>query len=225
MGYAVDLLVLEMHENTELDSVPFVAGSLSNEATFYTNVSIQTIDTLIGRFCQKTQCKYRPNYDNYPGLVQRALRQLWLESEIAKFLAKSANKYDVAVAMESSIWLAFSLAPSDVKLAISSNTVLRSNNNDAGGYTNGLLLGAPHLLASVMSHFRYTFFPELSDYEHQLKQAFENSRIASSVLANSCGYLKSLAKLRHSGKTWGAAVDDDTLNCLLIARRRKKVNR
>ena len=220
MGYSVDVYVLEVIGLTNMDSVPFVFGTLLNEATIYKNVSVEQVDAHTKHFCQSASCKYRPDYDKYPGLVQRALRQLWLESEIANFVRANANSYDIAVAMESSIWLPFSITRADVDTVLSSKTVLRSDNNDAGGYTNGLLLGAPSPLAATMSRFRRIFFPEPDDYEHQLKRAFEAAGVSSAVLANSRGRgrFKSLAKLRHSGKTWGVAVDPGTRICLHEAR-------
>ena len=218
MGYSVDVFVLEMSGLSTMDSVPFVPGTLQNYATAYRNISVSDIDARIDRFCLKARCKYRPDYDRYPGLVRRAIRQLWMESEVARFIKSNANRYKIVCAMESSIWLPFQITAGDIDSAISSNNVLRSNNNDAGGYTNGLLLGAPQPLATVMSRLRREFFPEPMDYEHQLKRAFESAGVSSGILANSRGYLKSFAKLRHSGETWGVAVDQSTRKCLHTSR-------
>jgi hypothetical protein len=227
MGYDVDIFVLEMGNDTVLDGVPFKAGSRRSIADIYEFVSVQDVDRSLSTFCnisaacldrgyelQDCKCTYKKELykEIFAGTIQFAWRQLWQESAVADFLRSSS--YDLAVAMESSIYPPTPIATTDIA-RIQKGLVLRTANNDAGGYTNGLYVGKPQDMASIMSRLTPMYLSEAHDYEHQLKRAFDQHNLASEILEGYTTPFKAFNKLRHTGKFWGwAEIDFPTKKCL-----------
>lgn len=212
LGYAVDVYTLDMIGLPITDEVPSQPRTIDRNPTFFEEVPADVIDRENAVFCKTTKCKFRPDYDNYPGLVNRALRQLWMEHRVSAFIQSTNETYQIVVAMENSIYLKRAILESDLITAQKTAIMFRSGNNDAGGYTNGLYVGSPHVISRAMNRRISTFFPEPNDYEAQLKRACSHFGIKSRVLMGQG--TNSMAKIRHNGHVWGARLDWDTAACL-----------
>ena len=202
MGFAVDVHVYEVVPSGEhVDGREWIPGSREGMAHFYERDSVASIDTEVARLCKPpTRCKYRRQYQAIPGVLQRAMRQLYMESRVSRFLKAHGANYTVALAIMLDIYIPGPVAQADIDLAAtSSSLVLRTANWDAGGYTDGLYLGQPRALAKVMARFDAAFFPQRNDYESQLKAAFERHGLQSAVLRGFGEPLHAFNKLRHSG--------------------------
>ena len=213
-GYAVDIYTLDIIGLQTIDGVPSQLPTSGRGAKFAERISVDVIDRENVAFCKTVRCAFRPSYDEYPGLVTRALRQLWLEQHVSKFIRSTNNTYQVVVAMENSIYLKHPIAASDFTAAQKRAIMLRSGNNDAGGYTNGLYVGSPDILVRVMNRRIAPLFPEPNDYEAQLKRACKRLGIHSRILKGHGAHLGSLSKLRHNGRVWGPSVDSTVTACL-----------
>merc|ERR1712205_255057 len=137
-----------------------------------------------------------------------ALRQLYIESQAAEFLKRNAKKYSLTVALSLDVVFENKISESDVARIIENgNLVMRSGNNDAGGYTDGLYVGPTHLVAKVMNRFKLEFFKASTnsrwakvgerphDYEQQVLWAFERNNITSEILKGHFSK-KSMSKVR-----------------------------
>ena len=177
MGYNVDIFVLEMGNDTVLDGVPFKAGSRRSIADIYEFASVQDVDRSLSTFCnisaaclergyklQDCKCTYKKALckEIFTGKILFAWRQLWQESAVADFLRSSS--YDLAVAIESSIYSPTPLAATDIN-RIQRGLVLRAANNDAGGCTNGLYVGKPQDIGALMSRLTPMYLREAHDWQ------------------------------------------------------------
>ena len=167
---------------------------------------------------EQCACTYKKDLYKgiFAGTVHWAWRQLWLESKVAEYLRSTSH--DLAVAMELSIYPPKSIATTDIR-RIKRGLVLRTANNDAGGYTDGLYVGKPQDLSVIMNRFMHMHLNETNDYEHQLKRVFEQNNLATEILEGYATPFKSFNKFRHTGRIWGwAAIDAIAKDCLELHR-------
>jgi len=172
------------------------------------------------------RCTYRTQ--GYPpGTVTNALRQLYSEKQVAKFLREHDGRYDIAIVLGSDVFLPKPIAAADIAAALEpgADEIFVTQNNDGGsqrtgaGYTNGFYLGTPAALIHVLSRFDdHDNFPEIDDYEKQLKRSFDRNGITRRLLQNYSTYMASFAKIRHSGDTsvgfvWGYRFFPDASSC------------
>ena len=129
--------------------------------------------------------------------VTNALRQLYSERAVGRFLREHLEQYDVAIAVTSDAFLALPISVADVVAASRTpRAVWTTALNDAGnrsalqlarrrlhgkransdiGYTNGFYIGQPEALSMVLTRLddvEIWRLPCSFDYETQLKHAF-----------------------------------------------------
>ena len=170
-------------------------------STFYQHNSTTDVDARLVDICKTARCSYRPNYDAVT--TMHAKRQLFSEFQVGTFLQQHQTDYAAAVVIGSDIYVPRPLSPADIERVIQRKSgveiLTTNNNNGAGGVTNGFYVGNPKAISSVMMRLTDAGnFPEVADYEHQLRRAFDRHRIKPQFLQNFGWMLQSFAKLRYS---------------------------
>ena len=125
--------------------------------------------------------KYLYNFRSDYGSIfsKNAIRQLYSEYRIGKFLEKNKSKYKLAVVCGPDYFIVNDINLNDVKKSLSiERCIYTSDQNDGSGYTNGFYFGKPNILEIILK--RYEYFHTFSynrDYEYLLKQAFIVNKI------------------------------------------------
>ena len=147
-----------------------------------------SIDEEVARRCATARCRFRADYSDRD--AQNALRQLFAEARVGEFLRGHVAHFDVAVVIGPDILLPLPLPLRHVELAaVHENVVYTSMQNDADGYTDGLYIGRPKTVATVLRrldelarHMAGYASPHGPDFEGLLKAAFDAHGVRRAVL-------------------------------------------
>ena len=182
------------------------------------------LDGRVKLICRQAhECPYS-SYPDDNAVKDHSLRQLYIEYIVSQFLEEKKNMYQITVAISLEIMLPFPLSRHDItRLMRNGSFVMTSDNNNAGGYTDGLYVGPTHLVAKVMDRFKASYYePPPRDYEMQVLWAFQRNNISHAFLdRGSATTAQSMAKLRHNGGHRGFAPPQSVELCLRCPLQRR----
>ena len=160
----------EKVSQTFLDKIPFKCDK-------YEEIKQKKFDTYIHKRCKKTleHCKFHKAYD--PATIKNALRQMYSESRIGRFLEKNSTS-DVVVVCGPDYYIANDININHVNDAINSDVVYTAQvNNGGGGYTNGFYIGKPANITKITKYRLDDYKSTNKDYEYMLKSAFDKYKV------------------------------------------------
>ena len=109
-------------------------------------------------------------------MTKNAVRQLYEEWRVSRYLARSNAKYDAVVAVTADIFPFYNISRGDVD-AVKANEALvyGTRNTDANGFTNGFFLGSHSAMQKLLGRWDLgeTLFPNAGDFEFQVRETFE----------------------------------------------------
>lgn len=129
---------------------------------------------------KKFNLTFRSNYTSI--ITQNALRQLYSEYRVGKFLEN--NNYDFAIAFSSDFFFANKLNIDDCLNSYGNTNILYGSIiNEGQGFSNGFFFGNPKPLATIMKRFEKieSYLPINGDYEYLLKLSFERNNISRKI--------------------------------------------
>jgi len=125
-----------------------------------------------------TKCPFRLTFIYNDTLTKRnALRYLYSEYRVGRFLSAHAQRFDVAIICRADLYLALDInVPHLHNAARNASFIYATRGNDGGGYTDGFFFGQPRALIPVLRRFEELpeFLSKASviDYEGTLKHGF-----------------------------------------------------
>lgn len=151
------------------------------------------IDRMVHAHCnllpRNHACRFRAHSDSNSSLQKRmtrnALRQLFSERQVGRFLRSQAHVYDVAIVVCADFYLALNVSLTDARRAAqSARAVYTSAMGDmlahigfpTPGFIDGFYIGAPLPTATILSRLdddELWHLPGPHSYEVHLKQAFD----------------------------------------------------
>ena len=143
---------------------------------FFEKIDKSDLDKII----DNKKCPWREDYTKISS--SNALRQLYSEEQVGKFIKKNQDKYDLALVLGPDYYYSLKLNLKDLQNCLTQNCIYTSINNEAEGYTNGFYFGKPELVSKVAIRFSYfdTWQCKLKrDYEKLFKYAFDIHKISS----------------------------------------------
>lgn len=147
------------------------------------------VDEHVAAYCRLHACSYakggmhrhKGNKTIYwnpytPAMTKNAVRQLYEEWRVSRYLARSNAKYDAVVAVTADIFPFYNISKGDVD-AVKANEALvyGTRNTDANGFTNGFFLGSHSAMQKLLGRWDLgeTLFPNAGDFEFQVRETFE----------------------------------------------------
>ena len=131
------------------------------------------LDKEIDVYYQSGICKMRHDYTKVQ--IINAVRQMYSEYRVGKFLEEHRGDYDTAIVCGPDYYLLNEISLDDVrKSVIQENTIYTTSVNDGQGYTNGFYIGNLNSLINVLKRYEIItdLLPSQYDYEYLLKQCF-----------------------------------------------------
>jgi len=131
------------------------------------------LDKEIDIYYQSGICKMRHDYTKVQ--IINAVRQMYSEYRVGKFLEEHRGDYDTAIVCGPDYYLLNEISMYDVrKSVIQENTIYTTSVNDGQGYTNGFYIGNLNSLINVLKRYEIIteLLPTKYDYEYLLKQSF-----------------------------------------------------
>ena len=131
------------------------------------------LDKEIDIYYQSGICKMRHDYTKVQ--IINAVRQMYSEYRVGKFLEEHRGDYDTAIVCGPDYYLLNEISLDDVrKSVIQENTIYTTSVNDGQGYTNGFYIGNLNSLINVLKRYEIIteLLPTKYDYEYLLKQSF-----------------------------------------------------
>lgn len=131
------------------------------------------LDKEIDVYYQSGICKMRHDYTKVQ--IINAVRQMYSEYRVGKFLEEHRGDYDTAIVCGPDYYLLNEISLDDVrKSVIQENTIYTTTVNDGQGYTNGFYIGNLNSLINVLKRYEIItdLLPSKYDYEYLLKQCF-----------------------------------------------------
>ena len=210
-------------ENSTIDGVQFhkteleVLRNLGPEYSSLVELEVADVDRAVDSGCAEmtvansTNTCTKPFWrDDYPMKnIRNALRQAYLEYQVAGLLQEKYFANSVVIALSTDVALLRPIKPEDVSHAYrASDVVYGTANNDGDGYTNGFYVGSASALVKTMSFFsNLRFFSEQglkgTDYERLVKLSFEHNNISRVVLTGFGERYKDMIKWRANGGYFG----------------------
>ena len=159
-GYDVDIYVYDMipAKGELVDGLPWTSGTRQHIATYYESDSMEFVDKRIGEICRED--RHRCLFKQYAGQTMlQAHRGMWSEAQVAKFIKKAQRRtsYDVVIALGSDFLLVKNINAKDLQHIesktenIDGKLLFVSANNHALGLTNGIYVGSPDAVRTVLN--------------------------------------------------------------------------
>ena len=135
------------------------------------------LDKTIDKLCSKIQCKFRNDYSKK--LIRNALRQMYSEYRVGKFLEKNKIKYKLALVCGPDYYIATPLNLNHFDDCFKNDYIYTSQVNDGDGYTNGFYFGKCGSLLPLLKRYENieSYLPINKDYEYLVKKSLTNANI------------------------------------------------
>ena len=180
--YKVDIYVF----NNNVDKL-IIDGVVQNntdskviQSTHYEEESQATIDNKICNLIHERNIDTTMRYDYPQNTIKNAIRQMYSEEKVGKFIESHIEDYDCAIVCNPDIYFTNEINLSHIEIAMNNtDCVFTTNIHDAQGYTNGFYIGAPKPISRILKRFSILelLLPTNKDYEYLLKRAFEINNI------------------------------------------------
>ena len=145
-------------------------------------VAQSKVESIIDADCtpELTHCEMLKMQNLSLAIRRNALKQMYLESMVGRFLARNGSAFDAAVVIHSDFFALTSINASEVRAAAANRNVsYMSTALPAGGFTNGFYIGHPEPVAIFMRRAELYFKGRLRHigghgrgYEAHLRAAF-----------------------------------------------------
>jgi hypothetical protein len=145
--------------------------------TYYEEANQSEIDILLENIKQKNNIRFMSTYPEQT--TQNALRQLYSEYRVGLFLEQIKNNYDLAIIINSDLWIANNICIEHIDTCYRQNKIFISDVNPGYGLTNGFYFGNISMLILLLLRYQDIdkYFPCNYDYEYIVKQCILNNNI------------------------------------------------
>lgn len=201
-------LTFEPLHSARVDNATYKPDISTCRFDYCERIAEHSIDMHVQELCGRFNC--RTLFDNYDAMATSfALRQLYSEYRVAKYLSFHAHDVDFAIAVTEDLALLAPVTQADLDTVMTRKLILLTSEAfDWGGVTDGLYVGRPATLACAMGTFgalgrqaNYSGLP----FEKLLARWYRDQRLTRRALARHGGEevagteWPGFLKLRHSG--------------------------
>tara|TARA_B100000035_G_scaffold145958_1_gene124315 strand:- start:15475 stop:16764 length:1290 start_codon:yes stop_codon:yes gene_type:complete len=174
--YDVDVYVFNLDVGTTIVDGRSVNAMNYNiiKMTYYEEYKQDELDDELDILYQNGIMKMRRDYTAIS--IRNAVRQMYSECRVGRFLENNKDKYSAAVICGPDYYLLNTINMYDVQRCMSElDIVYTTDVNDGDGYTNGFYIGHLDPLIKVLKRYEIIedLMPTTRDYEYLLKRTFE----------------------------------------------------
>ena len=180
--YDVEIFVFNMNVgNTKVDDVYLNQSDIQIIPYNYKEEIMQNKYNIeLEKICNQIECKLSvPTIGNLQ--IKNAIRQMYSEYRVGKFLKKNKNKYKGAIVIGPDYYIVNKLNLNEFNDSIYNNEkhIYTTFVGDWGGYTNGLYFGKIKNLLPILYRYKNLnkYLPTDNNYEYILKKSFINNEI------------------------------------------------